>query len=258
MAVPFTRLYYSDPSQPVFQMTVNAFRILPLSMPFSLFCLSFDSYGQVSGKQLLVHINVALDGVVCVALFSALLIPSFGMDGLYYANVLNGVVTVSMFVIYAWIIKGHFPRNMDELMVIPDGFGAKEEDRLDISISSMHDVLTTSQSVQRFCTEHGVDARKSYYAALCMEEMAGNIVEHGFDEDNKDHTVAVRVVYKPESLLLRIKDDCLPFNPEEHREMLNKDDLCSNIGIRMVYKIADIIDYQYILGLNVLTMKILL
>ena len=258
MAVPFTRLYYGDPSQPVFQMTVNAFRILPLSMPFSLFCLSFDSYGQVSGKQLLVHINVALDGVVCVALFSALLIPSYGMDGLYYANVLNGVVTVSMFVIYAWIRKGHFPRNMDELMVIPDGFGAKEEDRLDISISSMDDVLTTSQSVQRFCTEHGVDARKSYYAALCMEEMAGNIVEHGFDEDNKNHTVAVRVVYKPESLLLRIKDDCLPFNPEEHREMLNKDDLCSNIGIRMVYKIADNIDYQYILGLNVLTMKILL
>lgn len=256
MAVPFTHLFYSDPTDPVFQMTVNAFRILPLSMPFSVFCLSFDSYGQVSGKQLLVHTNVALDGVVCVALFSALLIPAYGMDGLYYANVLNGVVTVSVFVIYAWIKKKHFPKNMDELMVIPDGFGAKDEDKLDISISSMEDVLATSQTVQQFCIEHGVDAKRSYYAALCMEEMAGNIVEHGFEEDGTKHTVAVRVVYKPESLLLRIKDDCVPFNPEEHKEMLSADDLCSNIGIRMVYKIADNIDYQYILGLNVLTIEI--
>ena len=256
MAVPFTGFFYDDPSQPVFQMTVNAFRILPLAMPFSVFCLSFDSYGQVSGKQFLVHSNVALDGVICVALFSAILIPVIGMDGLYAANVLNGVVTVLEFVLYSWIIKKHFPKNMDDLMVIPDDFGARDEDKLDISIQSIEEVLTTSQSVQEFCLAHGVDKKKSYYGALCLEEMAGNIVEHGFDKDKKKHTILVRVVYNPKSLLLRIKDDCVPFDPEEHRDIFDTSDACSNIGIRMVYKIADDIDYQYIFGLNVLTMKI--
>ena len=256
MAVPFTGFFYDDPSQPVFQMTVNAFRILPLSMPFSVFCLSFDSYGQVSGKQFLVHSNVALDGVICVSLFSAILIPALGMNGLYYANVLNGVVTVLEFVLYSWIIKKHFPKDMDDLMVIPDDFGARDEDRLDITIRSMEDVLTTSQTVQTFCSAHGVDAKRSYYGALCLEEMAGNIVEHGFDKDRKQHRVTVRVVYSTDSLLLRIKDDCVPFDPEEHRDMLDANDICSNIGIRMVYKIADDIDYQYIFGLNVLTMTI--
>ena len=86
--------------------------------------------------------------------------------------------------------------------------------------------------------------------------MAGNIVEHGFDKDKKKHTILVRVVYNPKSLLLRIKDDCVPFDPEEHRDIFDTSDACSNIGIRMVYKIADDIDYQYIFGLNVLTMKI--
>lgn len=256
MAVPFTGFFYNDSSQPVFQMTVNAFRILPLAMPFSVFCLSFDSYGQVSGKQFLVHSNVALDGVICVALFSAILIPGMGMDGLYAANVLNGVVTVLEFVLYSWIVKKHFPKDVDDLMVIPDDFGARDEDKLEISIRSMEDVLTTSQSVQTFCNDHGVDARRSYYGALCLEEMAGNIVEHGFDKDKKKHTVLVRVVYSTDSLLLRIKDDCVPFDPEEHRDMLDTDNMCSNIGIRMVYKIADDIDYQYIFGLNVLTMTI--
>ena len=34
--------------------------------------------------------------------------------------------------------------------------------------------------MQSFCREHGVDMRRSYLAGLALEEMAGNIVAHGF------------------------------------------------------------------------------
>lgn len=255
-AVPCTMLFFHDPSAPVFDMTVSAFRILPFAMPFSVFALSFDSYAEASGKHAVVHTDVLFDGVISVALFSAFLIPAMGMNGLYLANILNGIVIVMIFVIYACIKCGRFPASMAELMVIPKGFGARKEDRLDISIASMEDVLKTSEAVNGFCIIHEVSEKPSYYAALCMEEMAGNIVEHGFTKDSKNHTVDVRVVYRPGTLLLRIKDDCVPFNPSEHKDMLDPEDPCKNIGIRMVYKIADDIDYQYILGLNVLTIKI--
>ena len=49
--------------------------------------------------------------------------------------------------------------------------------------------------------------KHAMYAALSIEEMAGNIVEHGFT-DNKNHSIDVRVVYTGEELILRIKDDC--------------------------------------------------
>ena len=89
-----------------------------------------------------------------------------------------------------------------------------------------------------------------------MEEMAGNIVEHGFTKDKKKHTVDVRVVYKDGGLILRIKDDCVPFDPAERSAIVDPADPARNIGIRTVYAIATKISYQNILGLNVLTITV--
>ncbi len=256
LAVPFSDIFYRDTAQPVFQMTVQAFRILPLCMPLSTICMCFVAYGQSSGKQAVIHVDTVFDGVICVAGFSALLIPAMGIDGLYWANVLNGVVCVAIFLIYAIIANRRLPRSVEELMVIPEGFGAPDTDRLDISIQTMEDVLSTSEKVEAFCRAHGVGDRESYYGALCMEEMAGNIVDHGFAKDRKKHAVDVRVVYKPEMLVLRIKDDCVPFDPAERAKLLDPNDPFRNVGIRLVYQIADRIDHRFTLGLNVLTMFI--
>ena len=255
LAVPLTRFFYRDPSAPVYQMTVNAFRILPLCMPLAVCTQSFVSYGLTAGKQKIVQIDTIFDGFICVCGFTALLIGSMGMNALFTANVLNGVVTILIFVIYAWIKAKRFPRNMDELMAIPADFGVGEEDRLAITVCSMEDVIQTSQVVQDFCLAHGVNDKQAYYAALCMEEMAGNIVEHGFSKDHSDHRADVRVIYKEGALTLRIKDDCIPFDPAERKKIVTPEDPCKNIGIRMVYQLAEEVDYQRALGLNVLTIK---
>ena len=255
-AEPFTRIFYHDPTDPVYMMTVWGFRILPLCMPLSTICMHFTCYGQTSGKMGLVYLLAILDGVICVAGFTALLIRWLGMNSVYVANVLNGVVTTLVIIGFAWIRKKHFPRNMDELMVIPDDFGAPESERLDLSIRSMEDVVSVAERVQSFCLERGIDARRAYLAGLSMEEMAGNIVDHGFTKDKKKHSVDVRVVRKDEDVILRIKDDCVPFDPGERRKLKEGDDVAKNIGIRMVYKIARDVQYQNILGLNVLTLRI--
>ena len=57
-------------------------------------------------------------------------------------------------------------------------------------------------------------------------------------------------------MILRIKDDCKAFNPEERSRIIDKNDMTKNMGLRMVYKIAEDIQYQYLLGLNVLTIRI--
>ena len=255
-AVPLTRLFYRDPGEAVYMMTVWGFRILPLCMPLSIICMHFTCYGQASGKHGLVHTLAVLDGVVCVAGFTALLIPALGIKSVYIANVLNGTVTTLVIVGYAWIRNSHFPRNMAELMVIPADFGAPEDRRLDLSIRSMEDVISVSDRVQRFCLEKGVDGRRSYLAGLSMEEMAGNIVEHGFTKDKKSHSADIRVVLKDRDIILRIKDDCMPFDPGERQKLEDGADPAKNIGIRMVFRLARDVQYQNILGLNVLTVRI--
>jgi len=255
-AVPLTRIFYHDPAEPVFMMTVWGFRILPLCMPLSIIVMHFTCYGQADGKTAFVHILSLLDGVVCVAGFSALLIRTLGMNSVYVANVLNGIVTVLFVLGYAWFKKRRFPRSMDDLMVIPEDFGVPEEARLDLTIRSIEDVVTISQQVQDFCRSRSIDARRAYLAGLAMEEMAGNIVDHGFVKDTKEHSVDVRVVHKNDDVILRLRDDCVTFDPGTRQKMAEGDDIAKNIGIRMVFKIARSIQYQTILGLNVLTIRI--
>ena len=255
-AVPLTRLFYRDPSEPVYMMTVWGLRILPLCMPLSIICMHFTCYAQASGKQGLVHILALLDGVVCVAGFTALLIRAIGMNSVYIANVLNGVVTTLVIIGYAWLKRRRLPRNMEQLMVIPEDFGAPESERMDLSLRSSEDVVSVAEQVQAFCTARGVDSRRAYLAGLSMEEMAGNIVDHGFTKDQKRHSVDVRVVHKDDDVILRIKDDCVPFDPGERQTIAAGDDITKNIGIRMVFKMAQDVQYQNILGLNVLTVRI--
>lgn len=255
-AVPFTRVFYRDPTEPVYMMTVWGFRILPLCMPLSIICMHFTCYGQTSGKTGLVHLLALLDGVVCVAGFTALLIRPLGMNSVYIANVLNGVVTTLVIVGYACIKKKRLPRNMEELMVIPEKFGVPESERMDLSVRSMEDVVSVSERVQRFCLERGIDARRAALAGLAMEEMAGNIVDHGFTKDKKSHSADVRIVHKDDDVILRIKDDCVPFDPGERAKLSDPDDPTKNIGIRMVFGIAQDVQYQNILGLNVLMIRI--
>ena len=256
LAVPMTRLFFRDPAEPVYQMTVAAFRIIPLSMPLCIILLQFNCYAQASGKQFLIHLLSALDGVVFMGCFSVLLMPRMGMSGLYVAYILNGIGCAAVIVIYAWIKLKKFPRNMEQLMVIPDEFGAGENDRMDISVREKVDVINVSKQVIAFCESHGLDEMRTYMSGLFLEEMAGNVVEHGFNKDKKSHSVDIRVVFKDEDVILRIKDDCVPFNPAEWQEIYDPKDRLKGAGIRMVYKGAKDVKYQNILGLNVLAIRI--
>ena len=116
--------------------------------------------------------------------------------------------------------------------------------------------MNLSETVIRFCTQKGLDEKRAYYAGLCLEEMAGNIVLHGFNKDTKKHAVDMRVVYEEDELVIRLSDHCIPFNPKERAEIFNPEDITKNIGVRMVARIAKSMQYQNMLGLNVLTMVV--
>ena len=121
-----------------------------------------DTVVRLMFRLLPVQILLAvLDGVVCVAGFSALLIPFWGVQGAYIANILNGVVCILVIVAYAWIRLKRMPRNTEDLLVLPENFGVEEHERIDISVRNMEEVMTVSRQVSDFCSRRGIDARQS-------------------------------------------------------------------------------------------------
>ena len=256
LAVPLTKIFYKDTSTDVFAMTAMGVRILPLCMPLEVLICHFSCSAQNLGRHGYVNALALMDGVIFVSAASALLIKPMGFNGVLAGNVINGILCVAFIWLYAWIKNRAVSLRTEPLMVIPEGFGVSEDERIDISVRTSEEAVKVAQQVQGFCKSKGIDQKRSYYAALALEEMAVNIVEHGFTKDDKDHTIDVRVVHKDDNVILRIKDDCVPFDPKERSEVFNPDDPARNMGIRMIYRIMEDIEYRYTLGLNVLTIRI--
>ena len=87
--------------------------------------------------------------------------------------------------------------------------------------------------------------------ALCLEEIAGNIVEHGFKLDRKPHYCDIRILIEQDhTICLRIRDDCKLFDMQEIYKALKKEDIAANVGIKIVYGMARDVSYFSLLKTN--------
>jgi len=93
---------------------------------------------------------------------------------------------------------------------------------------------------------------------LALEELVSNIILHGF-EDNNEHEITVCIGIKEEKLVVEISDDAKYFNPLEHpdpdiEKPIEERDI-GGLGVHIVRKIMDELDYRREQGKNVLVMK---
>ena len=252
---PVTLIFFPDKTTEVYRLTRQLFIICSCCIPFIVLAQVIANYLQACGHNVYVNILSVFDGFFAMVIPSLILAPKMGALGVWLANPIGIALTLLLSLCYACVFNRRFPRGDDFLMLRP-GFGVPDEDRLDIPVRSMSDVTGTAVTVQDFCEKHGLDSKTSLYAALCLEEMAGNVVDHGFTKDEKDHMIEAHVTYKDGEVMLRIKDDCIPFDPMERADLLSGDDPLRNIGIRMVSKLAKEMTYQNLIGLNVLTIRL--
>ena len=255
LAGPLAQLFFRDPADPVCRMTTAAFRIIPLCLPFTVIRMQFSGYAKASGQQLLAHTLTLLDSLVFIAGFSALLIRFMGFNAVCFSYVFCSIGCILFVVLWSWVKRKSFPRSIEQVLMIPDDFGVTKDARIDITVRSIDEVVHVSQQVIDFCRRRGISERTGYFSGLFLEEMAANVVEHGFNKDRKSHSVDIRVVHKGDDVILRIKDDCIPFDPSEQMEVINQKDRVKGIGIRLVYRGAKDIRYQSVMGLNVLTIR---
>ncbi len=254
LAPLFTLIYFRPDAGEIYRMTLVGFLLFPVTMPLSCICVMFSNYYQCLERIGIVNILTVADGVVGVVLFSFLLVPPLGMNGLWLAHILNGVLTVAIVATYTFIYNKRFPKSLNDYLVLEDSFGVCSKDRIDINITDIKEVINLSQRVIVFASEHNIDHNRALFSGICVEEMTGNIVEHGFD-GKKSYAIDVRVVYKDGSLLIRIKDNCKIFNPKEVADLFESEDICHNIGLRVASSLSKSMMYNNVLGLNVLTIN---
>ncbi|MBQ7463313.1 MAG: ATP-binding protein [Lachnospiraceae bacterium] len=263
LCYPFTNVFFHDPSAAVYAMTLAGFAIYPLYAPLSTIIVGFSNYFHCLSRERIVRILSVTDGIVGVCIFTYLLVPRIGMMGVWVGQVLGSIFNVLIIAGYIYLYNKRPPVNLDSLMCFDRGFGVSDESRIDITVHSMDDVMELSNRVWTFCKKHGLSGRRMYFSSLCTEELAGNIVTHGF-ADGKKHSIDIRVSYVNDEIMICFKDDGIPFNPEEAARLFESENAHSqneatafrNTGLQIVSRISRSMTYQNTFGLNILTIRV--
>ena len=249
-------IFFPNKNSNVYNLTTELLMIYALCIPLILICQVYTNFLQAMGHLMFVNFQSVFDGFFSMVLPSIILAPYLGAEGVWISIPIGIILTILTVPFYRLMYFRRLPKTLDDYCFFKSDFGIRPENTLAITIENMEQVVQASELVQEFCKEHFTGNKESYYSALCLEEMAGNVITHGFSHDKKPHSLNVRVVYRTDNILLRLRDDCIPFDPMEMEELVKGGDPEEKIGIRMVFKIADEVTYQNLLGLNVLSITI--
>ena len=178
-----------------------------------------------------------------------------GLSGVWIGTVVAQAAVVLLILFIVWIKTGKAPCSAETVSLLGQDFGADEKDTIEMSVQDLDSAVKASKQVYDFCNEKGLRSRTSLIAGLCVEEIAVNIIEHGFTKDNRSHNADVKMVVKGDRCILRVRDNCINFDPTKYLEMHQSNDPAAHIGLKMVMGLAKDIDYNNSLGLNNLYMR---
>lgn len=234
-------------------VTRRMFLLFPCFLIFNTISgLLLKTY-QLQKKTLLVNVISVTEPLV-MAVFAVVMIGLIGSDACWLSFPAAEVLSLLAIALSVIVFAKKLPSSTADWMKLDSDFSAEPDQFMEFYLHSMEDVLQISVKVIDFCRKRQVEERKCNVAGLAVEEMAGNVVTHGFSERQK-HYVYVRIIAK-KRLVICIRDDCKAFNPKLRLEQFTPQDITKNVGIRMIASMAEEMNYQCTGGINSLLIRV--
>ena len=258
LAPQFASLYIKDNPEAL-RLAVTAVRCYAIGMPINGLNLIYLNYFQGIGKSTLASVS----GFICesgfLILSAAAMMPKHGADAVWLAYPISQFLVMCYYGIVVSIesrrIKIHREGLWNRVLLLPDTFDVPDDYKLDMTITGMDEVMELSDTVWNFCESHGCDTSRRNHMVLSVEELAGNMIQHGFN-DGRNHCIEVRVLKKGDGYYVRFRNDCLIFDPVKQVRLLSDEDPTYHIGLRMIAGIAKDIQYTCVLKLNNILVKL--
>lgn len=251
IATPLVRLFLTDAA--AVETAAFGLRLFVLSLVPSSLNSAFKNYYQGVNRIGFAEVISVLQNFAFPVLFAFVLSRFIGITGIWLGFLCGETAALIMFSITVWAHSGRITLSADAYSMLRPDFGTAAENCMECVIHSKQDVIEASENAVRFCEAHGIARRDGMLIGLCIEEMAVNIVTHGFSADRKKHHIDVRLVLEGNDRVIRIRDDCAHFDPLHYLELHESDDPTAHVGIRMVMKTAKSANYLNSLGWNNLT-----
>ena len=237
------------------QLAVRSLRFFCLSLPLSLACVVLLNFYQCTKNLLMANIICIAHGMAFVLMTAFALSPILKTDAVWISFLCAEVLTLLLVLVIIRVRSGRWARSWLDLAMLPANFRPQPDHVLDVSIAGeMEQVMELSKRIHEFCQKHTQEQEKISKLALCIEELAGNIVRYGH-KGHKQLTIDIRILISENGITLRIRDDGPPFNPTQYNEE-RQPTLGGTLGLRIVRGIAKEIQYTGAAGINSLTIHL--
>ena len=216
---------------------------MAVSLPMDTLLVSFQNYLQGIGNRRLVNIMNFGERLFIPVVTAFVMSRFFGSKGIMASIAISKVLLSLMTLAMVCIRSRSFPRRLEDFMFLPEGFGGAETDSQDVQLYDMDDVMRESEIAEQFCLDHGTDEKKARWMALYVEELAGNIIQHGKPRKSGSSSVDCRIFVKEGRICLCLRDYCDAFDPTRYYESVRDGQDEEKVGIRMVMGLAKEIRY---------------
>lgn len=239
----------------IINMANVGIRFFALSMPFRLINVLWTSYYQSTSHSRLGMVISFLQSFLFTVIAAVVLSVPMKVNGIFLSYLVGEILTLAFIVIYV-LIKNKKATDLTDFMLIPDNFDNDIINKWEISIGNdMNEVMDLSEKILDGGKKTETSSEPFYKLSLCIEEMAGNIVQHAF-KPNEKKWFDVLILEKQSQFIVRMRDNGRMFNPvkylQEHPDGKEND----KFGINLIVKTANDVAYSRSIGLNNLIISI--
>jgi Na+-driven multidrug efflux pump len=252
-ARPFALCFIRD-NQDVLSQSIFAIRCYALGIPFMAINQCAASYLQATKRLKASNYVIVADRLLYIVVFVYLLGSLFGTKGIFMAYAASEMfLSLTLYIILC--IKGKtFITSFEKLMNLPDDFGVPEDRCIFGDVRTIEDICNFSRNVQNFCSRQKIDGHRAFAVALCIDELARICQNYSLAEKGKSQAIRV-FINSRDKVVIRLRDEGKPFNMDQREslEIIDENDITSQIGIRLAFGMAETISYNAMYGMNNIT-----
>lgn len=236
------------------ELAVLGLRMFMIAIIFSVTDNVFKSYFQGINRTYITNIISLLESVVILIPCVLILSRFWGYTGFWTGVILGQILTFSTVFLMIWRKYGRVSVSPEAVSYLDPLFGAGADNCIEMTVTDEKEAILASERFCGFCREKGMEPKLIMKIGLCVEEIAINVIKHGFSGSGGNGDVDMRLVVNDDKTVLRFRDNCLSFDPTDYLKLHRDDDPVSHIGLRMTMGIVREADYVNTLGLNNLTL----
>ncbi len=235
-----------------YEITKEAVRFYSLIIFFDSANGVYSNHLQAIGALKIAGFLNVLNTLVCATAFSFIFTPFMGAKGVWAAYLVGEICVTVITIIISIIREKNVSTRLGDYLFLPRDFRIDIDDELNRTITNIEEVSALSKAAGVFCKSHGADSKTAQAISLAVEELASNVLLHGFDKKVKEPSVDLRLIKKGDTFTVRIRDDAQSFNVAKYAELISKerDDPTKELGIRLVVGLGAKLNYVSTLNTN--------